>query len=61
MKARGHLDVRYLGSEEDPAALVALDSVEGDLIVTLGAGDIFKVGEAVLKILSREPAVYGQA
>jgi UDP-N-acetylmuramate--alanine ligase len=61
MKARGHLDVRYLGSEQDPAALVALGSVEGDLIVTLGAGDIFKVGEAVLKILSREPAVYGQA
>ena len=61
MRARGHLDVRYLGSEVEPAARVALDSIEGDLIVTLGAGDIFKVGEAVLKILSQEPAVYGQA
>ena len=46
LRARGHLDVRYLGDEPDAAARVAADSAAGDLIVTLGAGDVYKLGEA---------------
>ena len=51
MRARGHLDVRYLGDDPDPAARVAAESAAGDLIVTLGAGDVYRLGEAVLKTL----------
>jgi UDP-N-acetylmuramate--alanine ligase len=61
MKARGHLDVRYLGSDGDPAARIAEDSNEGDLIVTLGAGDVFKIGERMLELLNWESGVHGQA
>jgi UDP-N-acetylmuramate--alanine ligase len=51
LRARGHLDVRYLGDEIDPAAIVASESAGGDLIVTLGAGDVYKLGERVLVVL----------
>jgi len=49
--ARGHLDVRYLGDDPEPAARVGAESAAGDLIVTLGAGDIYQLGESVLKAL----------
>lgn len=51
LRARGHLNVRYLGDEADPAATVASESGRGDLIVTLGAGDVYKLGEQVLAML----------
>jgi len=53
--------VRYLGDEADAAARVAADSAAGDLIVTLGAGDIYKTGEAVLAVLGQEPKAYARA
>ena len=46
LRARGHIEVRYLGDEANPALRVAADSIPGDLIATLGAGDIYKLGEA---------------
>ena len=51
LRARGHLDVRYLADESEPARKVAQDTVAGDLIVTLGAGDVYRLGEAVLSLL----------
>jgi UDP-N-acetylmuramate-alanine ligase len=33
----------------------------GDLIVTLGAGDVYKIGEGVLAQLGQEPKVYERA
>jgi UDP-N-acetylmuramate--alanine ligase len=51
LRARGHLNVRYLGDEIDPAATVARESSTGDLIVTLGAGDVYKLGEGMLAML----------
>jgi UDP-N-acetylmuramate--alanine ligase len=56
LRARGHLNVRYLGDETDPAATVALESGGGDLIVTLGAGDVYKLGERVLAVLGATAA-----
>jgi UDP-N-acetylmuramate--alanine ligase len=52
LRARGHLNVRYLGDEADPAATVARESASGDVIVTLGAGDVYKLGERVLTVLA---------
>jgi UDP-N-acetylmuramate--alanine ligase len=51
LRARGHLDVRYLGEEHDPALKIAEETVAGGLIVTLGAGDVYQVGERVLSLL----------
>jgi UDP-N-acetylmuramate--alanine ligase len=61
LRARGHLDVRYLGDEADPASRIAAGTLPGDLIVTLGAGDVYQLGEAVLQSLgstvkTHEPA-----
>jgi UDP-N-acetylmuramate--alanine ligase len=57
LRARGHLNVRYLGDEIDPAATVASESCSGDVIVTLGAGDVYKVGERMLSMLGDADAV----
>jgi UDP-N-acetylmuramate-alanine ligase len=54
MRARGHVEVRYLGEDANPAPRIADDSAAGDLIVTLGAGDVYRIGEAVLAVLDAE-------
>ncbi|HKD65506.1 MAG TPA: UDP-N-acetylmuramate--L-alanine ligase [Candidatus Binataceae bacterium] len=54
LRARGHIEVRYLGDEPNPALRLAADSAPGDLIVTLGAGDVYKIGEALLDVLVTE-------
>jgi UDP-N-acetylmuramate--alanine ligase len=56
LRARGHLNVSYLGDEIDPAVRVANESAGGDLIVTLGAGDVYKLGERVLVVLGEAAA-----
>jgi UDP-N-acetylmuramate--alanine ligase len=52
LRARGHLEVRYLGDEPDGAVKVASESAPSDLIVSLGAGDVYKLGERVLALLA---------
>jgi UDP-N-acetylmuramate--alanine ligase len=59
LRARGRLNVRYLGDEIEPATTVASESGIGDLIVTLGAGDVYKLGERVLTVLGEMPAAAG--
>src|SRR6202166_4825806 len=58
LHARGHLEVHYLGADEDPAARIALGSREGDVIATLGAGDIYRTGGEILNALSAEVKVH---
>ena len=38
----------------NPAARIALDSRDGDVIATLGAGDIYKLGDEILSALQSE-------
>ena len=52
LRARGHLEVRYLGDEPDGALTVAHESAPSDLIISLGAGDVYRLGERVLAILA---------
>ncbi len=56
LRARGHLNVRYLGDELDAAVTVAKESAAGDVIVTLGAGDVYNLGERVLMVLGEAAA-----
>jgi UDP-N-acetylmuramate--alanine ligase len=58
LRARGHLEVHYLGDEEDPAARIAAGSRGGDVIATLGAGDIYRAGGEILNALSAEVKVH---
>jgi UDP-N-acetylmuramate--alanine ligase len=60
MRTRGHLEVRYLNAG-DPAAEVAQASRPGDLIVTLGAGDVYQLGDEVLAALAGEAKVHEPA
>jgi UDP-N-acetylmuramate--alanine ligase len=53
VKRFGHKDARYIGSIEDaPDALV--DEVrEGDMVITLGAGNVSRVGDKLLDLLAK--------
>jgi len=54
-RAYGHRDVHYVPNKADlPAALAALVQ-PGDLVVTMGAGDVWRAGDALLDLL-RGPA-----
>jgi UDP-N-acetylmuramate--alanine ligase len=54
LRARGHVEVHYLGDQSNPARRVAADSLPGDVIATLGAGDVYRIGENILELLSAE-------
>jgi UDP-N-acetylmuramate--alanine ligase len=56
LRARGHADVRFIGSDDE--LRVAADSRPGDVIVTLGAGDIYKLGDEVLAALGEEAKLH---
>lgn len=52
IKGHGHKDV-YLGSNQDDILAILSSTVKkGDTVVTLGAGDIYRVGEEFLKIFN---------
>ncbi len=52
MLKRGHLEVHYLGDERYPAFRLAAETVPGDLVVTLGAGDVYRFGEELMAALA---------
>jgi UDP-N-acetylmuramate--alanine ligase len=54
LRARGHLEAHYLEGQRSPASEVARVSRPGDLIVTLGAGDIHRLGPQILDALGDE-------
>jgi UDP-N-acetylmuramate--alanine ligase len=51
LRRRGHLDVEYRASRESLEAALLETIRPGDLLVVLGAGDIYKVGEEILRAL----------
>ncbi len=61
LRARGHVDVHYLDRETPAADEVAAASRRGDLIVTLGAGDIYKLGDEILSALGDEDKLHEPA
>lgn len=48
-----HDDVRFVPSWSEVAPLVAQIAVPGDLIVTVGAGDVTMIGPEILRLLSQ--------
>ncbi len=51
IREHGHKDVVFCGDREEALETLLSTVQEGDLVVTLGAGDIVKVGEAFLDAL----------
>ncbi len=49
IKQHGHKDVVYVASFEEAKNLLLKALREGDILLTLGAGDIWKTGEAVMQ------------
>ena len=41
-------DIRYIRERNDMVADIGEELKEGDLLLTLGAGDVWKVGEEIL-------------
>jgi len=54
--SRGHKTVRYLGNRETIPEEVARDLDAGDLLITLGAGDVTKLGPEILEALRKKEA-----
>ena len=49
IKRKGHLDVQFVPDKNDIVAQVAGELKPGDISLTLGAGDIYRVGEALVE------------
>ncbi len=49
----GHRDVQYIGKRSEVAKALASSLKSNDLVITLGAGDIWQTGEEVLEFLRK--------
>jgi UDP-N-acetylmuramate--alanine ligase len=54
IKGHGHRDVVFIENKEEIAPYLSKKVREGDIVITLGAGDVWKVGEEFLKAMSNE-------
>ena len=48
IKRKGHLDVKFIADKRDIVGQLAGSVAAGDMVLTLGAGDIYKIGEALI-------------
>jgi len=53
VRSGGHGNVQFLATKEEVVRAVAEQARPGDMVVTLGAGDIYKVGEELTGLWSR--------
>ncbi|MBA3713819.1 MAG: UDP-N-acetylmuramate--L-alanine ligase [Pyrinomonadaceae bacterium] len=51
VKRYGHKDVRYAGGVERAAGLLLEESRPGDMVITLGAGNVYRAGEDLVEML----------
>jgi len=58
---RGHLNARYLGGINGAAHKLAEMTMPGDVVLTLGAGDIYALGDQLLAELGVERKTHEQA
>ena len=53
IKRHGHMDVEFIADKANIAPRLAERLVAGEVVLTLGAGDIYKVGESIAEALAR--------
>src|ERR1041384_3244290 len=52
----GHKDARYVGSVEEATQALLNEAHENDMVITLGAGNVYRAGERLVELLKeREP------
>jgi UDP-N-acetylmuramate--alanine ligase len=51
IKKQGHLDVQYVGVSDDVVPQLRDTVKDGDIVLTLGAGDVYKIGEGLMAAL----------
>ena len=51
IKRRGHLEIEFVADKSEIASHLAEKLRAGDIVLTLGAGDIYKVGDALVEAL----------
>ncbi len=61
VRAHGHRHVFYIPSPRDIPAVVVPGLDRGDLVITLGAGDIWKTGNRILELLASSGKERGEA
>ncbi len=49
MRASGHPRARWVGKRSELATVIGPELREGDIVITLGAGDVWQTGEEILK------------
>jgi UDP-N-acetylmuramate--alanine ligase len=54
VKRFGHKDVRYAGTLDDAAAALVGEVRAGDMVITLGAGNVYRVGEQWVEMLREQ-------
>jgi UDP-N-acetylmuramate--alanine ligase len=60
IRAAGHPSVRFAPSFPEAAELCSVTAAQGDLIVTLGAGNVYQLGPMILERLQAKQAVPAQ-
>jgi len=54
IREHGHKDVRYISDRQEIIQYLPTVITPGDLVITLGAGDIYRVGEDLIEELGRK-------
>jgi UDP-N-acetylmuramate--alanine ligase len=56
LRAAGRPEARYFPSMDEAIEAIAQAVAEGDLVITLGAGNVWQAGDKLLALLARVPA-----
>ena len=59
IKKQGHLEVQYIAARDDVVTALRETVKEGDIVLTLGAGDVYKIGEALVAALQEKSGSVG--
>jgi UDP-N-acetylmuramate--alanine ligase len=51
IKKQGHLEAQYIAARDDVVTALREAVKDGDIVLTLGAGDVYKIGEALVAAL----------
>src|SRR5918993_145472 len=57
----GHKDARYVGSVEDATQALLEEAHENDMVITLGAGNVYRAGETLVELLRGREGKSGEA
>lgn len=53
VKEAGHRDVHYIKDKNEISAFLQKNIQDGDVVITLGAGDIYKIGEKFIEAIKK--------